>query len=421
MDIDRILRQNPALEKTGRHMPRLVVHPGSPTAWEIQLKPGVNFIGRGFANDVKIPDGSVSGSHCQITVADNGAVVKDLGSTNGTFVNRAPVREAPLASGQSLRLGGVEMMFYSDAPAPQTASAPAALVSAPAAIAIAHPAPSPISEATIIPPEATTVVMAAPPPPAPRIARPVAAPGRIQPQPAAKAAAPPGKKPSFGMGLLGGLAGALVGSLVYFLAFKYALHVSLLYLSILRFLAVGVGFLAGMGAEWLGRKEGSKELGMIAVVFTLAGIVGAQYLVARGWWNEGSAARAYESSYETQVAEAKKVIAAVPTGSDQEIRNYLAKEAADEDEKPDPKAVTAEEIKEFRDKQLPELRDMASGKITKEEFDKKNQVDPEEQKKELAAEEGTFKAVFLLLLLSKFNLVSCAIASGLAYKLCANA
>ena len=64
---------------------------------------------------------------------------------------------------------------------------------------------------------------------------------------------------------------------------------------------------------------------------------------------------------------------------------------------------------------------MASGKITKEEFDKKNQIDPEEQKKELAVEEGTFKAVFLLLLLSKFNLVSCVIAAGLAYKLCSNA
>lgn len=398
-------------------MPRLVVNPGSPTAWEIQLKPGVNFIGRGFANDVKIPDGSVSGSHCQITVGDGGAIIKDLGSTNGTFVNRAPVREAPLASGQSVRLGSVEMMFYSDAPAPQTASAPASLVSAPPAIALAPAAA--VSEATIIPAEATTVVMAAPPPvppvapAAPCIARQAAAPGRIQAQPAAVAAAP-SKKPSFGLGLLGGLAGALVGSIAYFLVFKY-------FGVRIKILAVGVGFLAGWGAELLGRKEGSKELGMIAAVFTLAGIVGAQYLVARGLWNEGSAARAHDSSYETRVAEAKKVIGAVPTGSDDEIRKYLAKEAADEDEKPDPKAITSDEIKEFRDNQLPEFRDLASGKITKEEFEKKNQIDPEEQKKELAAEEGTFKAVFLLLLLSKFNLVSCVIAAGLAYKLCSNA
>jgi hypothetical protein len=288
------------------------------------------------------------------------------------------------------------------------------MVSAPAAIALPPIGDAISAEATIIPTEATTVVMAAPPPPlAPRVARPAAAPGRIQAKPAATSVAP-GKKPSFGMGLLGGLAGALVGSLIYFLIFKYT-GVRI------KILAVGVGYLAGMGAELLGRKEGSKELGMIAAVFTLAGIVGTQYLVARGWWNEGSAARAHDSSYETQVADAKKIIAAVPTGSDDEIRKYLAKEAADEDEKPDPKAITAEEIKEFRDNQLPEFRDMASGKITKEEFNKKNQVDPDEQKKELAAEEGTFKAVFLLLLLGKFNLVSCVIAAGLAYKLCSNA
>jgi predicted component of type VI protein secretion system len=161
-------------------MPRLVVNPGSPTAWEIQLKPGVNFIGRGFANDVKIPDGSVSGSHCQITVGDSGAVIKDLGSTNGTFVNRAPVREAPLASGQNVRLGGVEMMFYSDAPAPQTASAPVSLVSPRPAIALA-PTVAPISEATIIPAEATTIVMSAPPLPQPTPAARVARPAVSQP------------------------------------------------------------------------------------------------------------------------------------------------------------------------------------------------------------------------------------------------
>jgi hypothetical protein len=40
-------------------MPRLVVNPRSSDAWEIQLKPGITFIGRGFSNDFKILDGSV--------------------------------------------------------------------------------------------------------------------------------------------------------------------------------------------------------------------------------------------------------------------------------------------------------------------------------------------------------------------------
>lgn len=118
-------------------MARLVVNPGSPAAWEIQLKPGDNFIGRGFANDFKLTDPSVSGSHCQITVSAEGILLKDLGSTNGTFVNRAPVKEAVLQTGQSVHVGGVEMMFYGDS----TAAAPATQTAAPAAPRLATAAP----------------------------------------------------------------------------------------------------------------------------------------------------------------------------------------------------------------------------------------------------------------------------------------
>jgi hypothetical protein len=99
-------------------MPRLVVNPGSPAAWEVQLKPGDNFLGRSEANDFKLADPSVSGSHCQITVSDGVVVVRDLGSTNGTFVNRAPVHEAALQTGQTLHLGQVELLFCGDGSLP---------------------------------------------------------------------------------------------------------------------------------------------------------------------------------------------------------------------------------------------------------------------------------------------------------------
>ncbi|MDB6122439.1 MAG: domain containing protein, partial [Pedosphaera sp.] len=59
-------------------MPRLVINPGTPQARELPLKPGVNYVGRGFANDLKIEDGSVSTSHCQIMVDGNQVIVKDL-------------------------------------------------------------------------------------------------------------------------------------------------------------------------------------------------------------------------------------------------------------------------------------------------------------------------------------------------------
>jgi hypothetical protein len=97
-------------------MARLLINPGSPTAWEVHLKPGPNSIGRGPANDVQLPHVSVSSSHCQIIVSDHAAMLRDLGSTNGTFVNRAPVQEAELQPGQTIHLGDVELAFYADLP-----------------------------------------------------------------------------------------------------------------------------------------------------------------------------------------------------------------------------------------------------------------------------------------------------------------
>src|SRR5436190_1101384 len=97
-------------------MARLMINPGAPTAWEVQLRPGINLLGRGFANDFKIEDPSVSSSHCQIIVEQGRVIIRDLGSTNGTFVNRAPVKEALVQSGQSIHLGGVEMIFQDGPP-----------------------------------------------------------------------------------------------------------------------------------------------------------------------------------------------------------------------------------------------------------------------------------------------------------------
>ena len=107
-------------------MARLLVQPGTPAAREINLQAGTNSLGRAPANSIQLNDPSVSGSHCQIVLENGNAILKDLGSTNGTFVNRAPVKEAVLQPGQTIHLGSVEMVFYSDAPAPAGVGRPAA-------------------------------------------------------------------------------------------------------------------------------------------------------------------------------------------------------------------------------------------------------------------------------------------------------
>jgi len=113
-------------------MPRLVINPGTPQASQIELKAGANTLGRGEANDFRIDDPSVSGYHCRITVEGGNTTITDLASSNGTFVNQSPVREAALQPGQTLRLGGFEMLFVADtSPQPPSVRMRAALPTRP--------------------------------------------------------------------------------------------------------------------------------------------------------------------------------------------------------------------------------------------------------------------------------------------------
>jgi FHA domain len=90
-------------------MVRLVlIWVGSP--WAFELKPGLNTLGRNPTNDFRIADPSISSFHAELAV-DNGRIrVRDLGSTNGTFLDDQPVREdAWLTTERSLRLGTVRL------------------------------------------------------------------------------------------------------------------------------------------------------------------------------------------------------------------------------------------------------------------------------------------------------------------------
>jgi hypothetical protein len=99
-------------------MARLIVNPGGEGTWEILLREGINSLGRGEHNHFQINEPSVSTSHCHVVVNSNDIIIKDLNSTNGTFVNQERVKEASLLPGHRLRLGGVELLLEVDLPAP---------------------------------------------------------------------------------------------------------------------------------------------------------------------------------------------------------------------------------------------------------------------------------------------------------------
>lgn len=74
----------------------------------IELKKGLNRIGRHPANDIQIIDPSISSFHCEIQVSDVGAAFRDLGSTNGSYIEGKRVSKEMLSSGKTLRLGLVD-------------------------------------------------------------------------------------------------------------------------------------------------------------------------------------------------------------------------------------------------------------------------------------------------------------------------
>lgn len=69
---------------------------------------------------------SISKQHCAILLTETGVVVKDFGSTNGTFINGEAVQgEMPVNEGENLKVGPLSFTVHV-AGAPKPAPAPAA-------------------------------------------------------------------------------------------------------------------------------------------------------------------------------------------------------------------------------------------------------------------------------------------------------
>jgi len=100
-------------------MARLVILSEGLTGKAHELTVEKTTIGRVDDNTFPIPEGSVSSHHCEILLRGTDVIVRDLNSTNGTFINGNQVTgEAPLKPGSILRLGQIEMRLEDAAAKP---------------------------------------------------------------------------------------------------------------------------------------------------------------------------------------------------------------------------------------------------------------------------------------------------------------
>jgi len=114
-------------------------------------------VGRVDDNTFQIADPSVSSHHCEILLRSGEILIRDLNSTNGSYINGAQITESILKAGQTLRLGQVELKLEAEG-ATTTATPAAASATAPATPATPPPTPpKKAMEATMVIPRGVSL------------------------------------------------------------------------------------------------------------------------------------------------------------------------------------------------------------------------------------------------------------------------
>ena len=92
-------------------MSRLIINFGAGASEVLDLKEGANLLGRGPNNDFQLEHPTVSTLHCEVICQEGAVLVRDCGSTNGTFINGQLIKEGRLNPGETLQLGDVKMVL----------------------------------------------------------------------------------------------------------------------------------------------------------------------------------------------------------------------------------------------------------------------------------------------------------------------
>ena len=104
---------------------------GKPRKFDLTRE--TTIVGRKSDANLRIPLADVSRTHCELALENGHVLVRDLDSSNGTFVNGEQVDESKLQAGDELRLGPVVFFVQVDGmpadikpPAPKQAEKKAA-------------------------------------------------------------------------------------------------------------------------------------------------------------------------------------------------------------------------------------------------------------------------------------------------------
>lgn len=92
-------------------MAQLVVKQGPAAGRSYPLEGEKITIGRDSANDVWVPDDTVSRSHAELRLQDGSWTVTDLQSSNGTRLNSEPIERAQIRHMDEIQFGDAVLLF----------------------------------------------------------------------------------------------------------------------------------------------------------------------------------------------------------------------------------------------------------------------------------------------------------------------
>ena len=97
-------------------MPKVIVSIDGVVIKEVQLTKDRTTLGRRPYNDIVIDNLAVSGEHAVIQIVEGEAILEDLNSTNGTYINGKAIKKQPLQNNDSIEIGKYKIRFQSDQP-----------------------------------------------------------------------------------------------------------------------------------------------------------------------------------------------------------------------------------------------------------------------------------------------------------------
>ena len=89
----------------------LVVKRGTDEGVRFAIQAPIVQAGRHPESDIFLDDITVSRRHAEFVTRDQQTTVRDVGSLNGTYVNRARIEEARLSSGDEVQIGKFKLLY----------------------------------------------------------------------------------------------------------------------------------------------------------------------------------------------------------------------------------------------------------------------------------------------------------------------